>query len=100
MLILLRAGRVIGTATDDYTGAEEYQAAPDDFDVARMGDYTVADGVVSLPPPPSPNDNIKAQIAAIETKQSRAVREATLTGEMTYLAQLDAQIVALREKLL
>lgn len=44
------------------------------------------------------NASIKAQIAAIEAGQARAVREAAL-GDPTYLQQIEAQIQALREQL-
>jgi len=44
------------------------------------------------------NSKLKAQIAAIEAGQARAVREAAL-GDTTYLTQLEAQIQALRVQL-
>jgi len=50
MKLLIRDTRIIGTATDDYFGSESCTDAPFDFDVARMGAYTVADGVATLPP--------------------------------------------------
>jgi hypothetical protein len=39
------------------------------------------------------------QIAALEATQARCVREATLTGDKTRLAALDAEISALRASL-
>jgi len=45
------------------------------------------------------NDSIKQQIAEIERGQARAIREATLTGETSYLAQIEVQIVNLRAQL-
>lgn len=44
-------------------------------------------------------DDIKAQIAALEASQPRAIREAVLTGNNTRLAALDAEIAALRRQL-
>ena len=45
------------------------------------------------------NNKIKAQIAALEAGQHRAIREAVLAGDKTRLAALDAQIADLRSKL-
>jgi len=45
------------------------------------------------------NDSIKQQIAEIERGQARAIREAALTGETSYLAQIELQIVNLRAQL-
>ena len=50
MKLIIQSSRVIGTATDAYTGPEEFITAPEDFDVSRMADYVAADGAVSLPP--------------------------------------------------
>ena len=45
------------------------------------------------------NNKIKAQIAALEAGQHRAIREATLTGDKTRLQKLDDDIAALRSQL-
>ena len=45
------------------------------------------------------NVKVKAQIAALEDQQGRAIREAVLTGDKTRLAELDTQIAALRSQL-
>ena len=45
------------------------------------------------------NVKVKAQIAAIEAGQHRAIREATLTGDKTRLQKLDDDIAALRSQL-
>lgn len=50
MKLIIQNTRVIGAATDAYTGPEEFIAAPEDFDVSRMADYIAANGAVSLPP--------------------------------------------------
>ena len=49
MKIIIQDGRIAGTATDEYTGPDEYITAPEDFDPARMADYVVADGQITLP---------------------------------------------------
>ena len=48
MKILIQNSRITGTATDEYTGPDEYIDAPADFDAERMGDYVYADGVLTL----------------------------------------------------
>jgi hypothetical protein len=46
------------------------------------------------------NSAITTQIAALETKQARGVREAVLAGNLTYLQVIETQISALRAQLL
>ena len=48
MKILIQNGRITGTATDEYTGPDEYIDAPADFDADRMGEYVYADGALTL----------------------------------------------------
>ena len=48
MKILIQNGRIAGTATDAYTGPDEYITAPADFDADRMGEYVYADGALTL----------------------------------------------------
>lgn len=47
MKLLIQNNRVVGTATDDYSGAEQTMAAPADFDISKMAHYTVAGGALS-----------------------------------------------------
>ena len=49
MKLIIQNTRIAATATDDYTGPDEYITAPADFDAARMGEYRVMDGVAVLP---------------------------------------------------
>lgn len=49
MKLIVQGVRVVGTATDSYTGPDAAIDAPIDFDASRMGEYTVIDGVASLP---------------------------------------------------
>lgn len=65
MKILHTQGRIIATATDDYTGPDDHITAPDGFDAARMAEYVVAGGVAAIPTPePAP---MQQQIAAAMT---------------------------------
>lgn len=50
MKLIIQNNRIAATATDAYTGPDEYIDAPADFDVARMAEYRYADGVLSLQP--------------------------------------------------
>jgi hypothetical protein len=48
MKLIIQNNRIAGTATDDYTGPDEFITAPEGFDIANMSAYTVAGGVLSL----------------------------------------------------
>ena len=50
MKLIIQNNRIAATATDDYTGPDEFIAAPPDFDAARMGEYVYADGVLTIHP--------------------------------------------------
>ncbi len=60
MKLIIQNDRIAATATDDYTGPDEHIAAPEDFDPARMADYVVAAGILSLPDPPSLQERVVA----------------------------------------
>lgn len=49
MKLLIQNTKVAGTATDEYTGPEEFITAPDDFNIDRMGEYKFQDGILTLP---------------------------------------------------
>jgi hypothetical protein len=50
MKLLIQNNRIAGTATDAYTGPDTFIDAPADFDVLRLGEYSFADGVLTLLP--------------------------------------------------
>lgn len=50
MKLIIQNNRIAATATDDYTGPDEYITAPPDFDVERMGEYVYAEGAVTIHP--------------------------------------------------
>ena len=50
MKLIIQNNRIAATATDDYTGPDEYITAPPDFDVERMGEYVYQDGVLTIHP--------------------------------------------------
>ncbi len=50
MKLIIQNTRIAATATDDYTGPDEYITAPPDFDAARMAEYVYQDGVLTIHP--------------------------------------------------
>lgn len=54
----------------------------------------------SWPPPPAPSEAIKVRIYELEARQTaRRIREAAMGIDKGWLADLDAQIAALRAQL-
>jgi hypothetical protein len=51
MKLIIQNKRISATAIDSYTGPDSFISAPAEFDIERMGEYVVADGVVSIPLP-------------------------------------------------
>lgn len=54
MKLIIQSNRVAGTATDAYSGPDDYITAPADFDISRMGEYVIEAGVAVLPEPGVP----------------------------------------------
>ena len=50
MKLIIQNTRIAATATDDYTGPEQYITAPADFDLARMVDYRFDGEALTLAP--------------------------------------------------
>jgi hypothetical protein len=50
MKLVIQNNRIAATATDAYTGPDEYIDAPADFDIARMAEYVYAAGILVLAP--------------------------------------------------
>ena len=48
MKLIIQNSRIAATATNDYTGPDEYIAAPPDFDSTRMSEYRYEDGVLTI----------------------------------------------------
>jgi hypothetical protein len=49
MKLIIKNARIAGTATDDYTGPDDHIVAPSDFDITRLNEYIVTDGIASIP---------------------------------------------------
>jgi hypothetical protein len=54
MKLIIQNNSIAGTATDAYDGPDAFITAPEDFDVSRLGEYVITDGVASIPPPGVP----------------------------------------------
>ena len=50
MKLIIQNTRIAATATDEYTGPDEYIDAPADFDVTRLGEYRYEGGALVLAP--------------------------------------------------
>lgn len=88
MKLIIQNNRIAATATDDYTGPDEYIAAPADFDVNRMVDYVYANGAISIPSPQAVTmrqarlallgagllDDVDAAINSLPSPQKEAAR--------------------------
>lgn len=71
MKLIIQANRIAATATDDYTGPDEFITAPPDFDQSCMANYIYENGELVLPAPPPPTTCTPAQglIALYAIKQ-------------------------------
>ena len=49
MKILYDNTKILGTGTDAYDGPNNWVMAPEGFDVSRLEEYTMVDGVPTLP---------------------------------------------------
>ena len=76
---------------DTYYRTEDWEATQRPYIVYTRKPQEMIDEIT--------NNKIKAQIAALEAGQHRAIREATLTGDKTRLQKLDDDIAALRSQL-
>ena len=50
MKLIIQNNRIAATATNAYTGPDEFIDAPADFDITRMGEYVYAAGMLVLAP--------------------------------------------------
>ena len=48
MKLIIQNNRIAATATDAYTGPDEYITVPEDFDVTRLGEYRYENGALVL----------------------------------------------------
>ena len=73
MKLLIQGDRIVGTATDDYTGPDAYIDAPEDFDASR--EYSVIDGQL-VPVAPTAVTPRQARLALLQIGKLDAVSAA------------------------
>ena len=71
MKLIIQNDRIVGTATDDYTGPDAFIDEPEDFDAQRLTEYRLVDDELVLPEPLPPTVCTPAQglIALFVLKQ-------------------------------
>ena len=89
MKLIIQSSRIAATATDDYTGPDEYITAPADFDAKRMGEYVYAEGGVTAPPLPTPKE---AAWERIKAERDRRKSLGVKVGAHWYHSDADSRI--------
>ena len=89
MKLIIQNTRISATATDDYSGPDEYIDAPADFDVTRMGEYVYAEGGVTAPPLPTPK---AAAWERIKAERDRRKSLGVKVGAHWYHSDADSRI--------
>ena len=89
MKLIIQSSRIAATATDDYTGPDEYITAPADFDAKRMGEYVYQDGVLTVPQLPTPKE---AAWERIKNERDRRKSLGVKVGEHWYHSDADSRI--------
>ncbi len=88
MKLIVQGERIAATATDAYTGPEDFITAPDDFDASRLADYRYVNGVLAIGVPSSITSrqarlvllqygllaNVPVAIAALPSPQKEAAQ--------------------------
>lgn len=95
MKLIIQGTRVIGTATDAYAGPDASIAAPDSFDVGRINEYVVTDGVASIPAP-DPREVAKAaRQTAVENIKVTTAAGNVFDGDETSQTRMSRAILVL-----
>ena len=90
MKILHRDNRIVGTATDEYTGPEAYFDAPEGFDMAKLDSYRLVNGQVTDVPYSVTRFQARAVLAAAGLLASVEAAIAS-ADQFTQIAWADAQ---------
>ena len=89
MKLIIQNSKIAATATDDYTGPDEYITAPPDFDVTRLSEYVYAEGEVTAPPLPTPKE---AAWERIKAERDRRKSLGVKVGAHWYHSDADSRI--------
>lgn len=91
MKLLIQDGHVIATALDEYAGPASFVDAPDDFDLARMADYRVAeDGTLTLQEPAT-----DPETPAVPSTPARAITYWAFRKRFTHAERVGMELAAL-----
>ena len=90
MKILHRDNRIVGTATDEYTGPEAFFTAPEGFDIAKLDSYRLVNGQVTDVPYSVTRFQARAALAASGLLPSVEAAIAS-ADQFTQIAWADAQ---------
>ncbi len=100
MKLIIQQNRIAATATDAYTGPDEYIDAPADFDITRMGEYVYAAGMLVLAPATritrlafrnrfTQAENVALEIAALDNPAATLVQRQQAAAIRVHLADVN-----------
>lgn len=95
MKLIIQSNRIAATATDDYTGPDEYIAAPPDFDPARMGEYVNGVDGWAIPATDPREAAKQARAAAVEAITVTTAAGNTFDGDEASQARMSRAIMVL-----
>ena len=101
MKLIIQNNRIAATATDAYTGPDEYIDAPADFDTTRMGEYVYAAGMLVLAPATritrlafrnrfSQAEKVALELAALDDPAATLVQRQQAAAIRAHLADVNA----------
>ena len=101
MKLIIQANRIAATATDAYTGPDEYIDAPADFDITRTGEYVYAAGTLVLAPATritrlafrnrfTQAEKVALEIAALDNPAATLAQRQQAAAIRVYLADVNA----------
>ncbi len=101
MKLIIQQNRIAATATDAYTGPDEYIDAPADFDITRMGEYVYAAGMLVLAPATritrlafrnrfTQAEKVALEIAALDNPAATLVQRQQAAAIRVHLADVNA----------
>jgi hypothetical protein len=101
MKLIIQNNRIAATATDAYTGPDEYIDAPADFDITRMGEYVYAAGMLVLAPATritrlafrnrfSQAEKVALELAALDDPAATLVQRQQAAAIRVHLADVSA----------
>lgn len=100
MKLIIQGSRIAATATDEYTGPDEFIPAPGDFDESRMAEYEMLDGQLVLLPV-YPRLFVRDFLALFTPQEKLTVKAATRVSDevgLWYDEMLAAQYITAEDQ--